>query len=254
MWHGGLYHVLAAWLSAAGVVLAATMVAIGLGFRPSARLDWELFGTTASVGRRGAASAILIFLLFRADVYLVGYFLGAAPLGVYWVAMRVAEMLQRLPNIAGVVLLPKVLGGQDDEHKMSLLVARNVLLLSVAAAVGIMALGRPAIELAFTSNFAGAHLPLMWMLPGLIGSGLGSVLNTKLAGQGYPSITIWAPALALGVKIALNALLIPALGLVGAAVATSIAYLLWAGLVAQHYCRMAGVGWGDLLRGRVGGS
>jgi len=254
VWEGGLYQVLAAWLSAAGVVLVATIVAIGSGFRPPARLDRGLFRATASVGRRGAASAILIFLLFRADVYLVGYYLGAASLGVYWVAMRLAEMMQRLPNIAGVVLLPKVLGGQDDEHGLSLLVARNVLVLSVAAAVGIIAVGRPAIELVFSHDFSGAHLPLMWMLPGLIGSGFGSVLNTKLAGQGYPAITIWAPALALGVKIALNALLIPALGLVGAAMATSIAYLLWAGLVAQHYCRTAGVGWGTLLRGRISAS
>jgi len=252
VWDGGLHEVLAAWLVAAGVVLVVTLLAIGTGFRPAARLDRGLFGVTASVGRRGAASAILIFLMFRADVYLVDHFLGAASLGVYWLAMRLAEMMQRLPNIAGVVLLPKVLGGQDEGHGLSLLVARNVLVLSAAAAVGIVVVGRPAIELVFGIDYAGAHLLLLWMLPGLIGSGFGSVLNTKLAGQGYPPVTIWAPALALVVKVAVNALLIPAHGLVGAAAATSIAYLLWVGLVARHYCQAAGVGWGALLRGRTG--
>ena len=245
----GLTGVLTAWMVAVGVALLVTVGGLGGGLAPRARLDRELLGRTAAVGKRGGASATLVFLLFRCDVYLVGYFLGDAQLGVYMIAVVLAEMMQRLPNIAGVVLLPKVLGGGDEEHTLSLRVARNVLLFSLAAAGAAVAVGRPAIELVFSLEFAGAYEPLVWMLPGVVGIGFGSVLNTKLAGQGYPPVTIWAPAIALAVKVGLAAALIPALELRGAALATTVSYILWAAIVTARYRRVVGTTWGGLLPG-----
>lgn len=253
VWRAGLSGTLAAWLTAAGVSLLVTVAALGGGLRPRAGLCLDLLRRTADVGKRGGASATLVFLLFRCDVYLVKLYLGDAQLGVYMVAVVLAEMMQRLPNIAGVVLLPKVLGGGDEGHGLSLQVARNVLLFSLVAAGGVVLVGRPVIELAFSAEFAGAHEPLVWMLPGLVACGFGSVLNTKLAGQGYPPVTIWAPALALVVKVGLTAVLIPVLALRGAALATTVAYILWAAIVAVRYRRVVGGTWGDLLRGHPAG-
>jgi O-antigen/teichoic acid export membrane protein len=88
------------------------------------------------------------------------------------------------------------------------------------------------------------------MLPGLVASGFGSVLNTKLAGQGYPPVTLWAPVVALAINVALNVKLIPAFGLVGAAAATSVAYVLWALIVAVAYRHQTGVAWAHFLRRR----
>lgn len=249
-----LSGVLAAWVVAAGVSLLVTLIALGAGLKPRARLERRLLEHTAVVGGRGGASATAIFLLFRCDVYLVGYYLGDAQLGVYMIAVLLAEMMQRLPNVAGVVLLPKVLGGGDEKHAVSLQVARNVLLFSLAAAGLAVVAGRPAIELVFSSAFAGAHPPLVWMLPGLVATGFGSVLNTKLAGQGYPPVTIWAPAVALAAKVALCVALIPIHGLRGAALATTVAYLLWAAIITVRYRRISGAAWGDLLRGHTAGN
>ena len=182
-------------------------------------------------------SATLIFLMFRSDVYLVEHFLGAAALGVYAIAVIIAEMIQRGPNIAGAVLLPKVLRGVDDDHAMSRVVGRWTFLFSLLVAAVIIIGGGPLIHWCFGDDFSGAHLPLMWMLPGLVAAGFASVLNTKLAGQGYPPVTLWAPAVALTANVALNLLLIPRAGLVGAAQATSVAYILWALIVTIAYQR-----------------
>ena len=73
------------------------------------------------------------------------------------------------------------------------------------------------------------------MLPGLIFLGVGSVLNTKLAGLGYPAVTQWAPAVALILNIGLNVFLIPKYGLCGASMATSISYACWAICIAWAY-------------------
>jgi O-antigen/teichoic acid export membrane protein len=168
--------------------------------------------------------------------------------GVYRVAGIFAEMMQRLPNVAGAVLLPKVIQGQEGEADLSLRVARNILLFSLLCALGLAVAGKFLIALIFP-KYPAAYAPLLWMLPGLVIAGFGSVFNTRLAGQGYPAITLWAPALALALNVALNLTLIPVLGLKGAALSTSLAYALW-GLLTAHRCLgQLGCGWIAFLRG-----
>lgn len=240
----GVAGVLVAWLVGAAV---ATLVAAGLSYTAGG-VSRTLLQATATLGSRGALSATLIFLLFRSDVFLVEHFLGTEILGVYVVAVVIAEMMQRGPNIAGAVLLPKVLRGIDDGHVMSLAVSRRVLAFSLFSALGVIAVGAPLIAWIYGAQFAGAHSPLVWMLPGLIASGFGSVLNTKLAGQGYPSVTMWGPGAALMTNIGLNLVLIPRYGLTGAALSTSVAYCLWAVIVVVAYQRMTGLAWRQFVR------
>ena len=253
IWTLELEGVLAAWLVATGVALAVTLIPLLKGKRGQLRSNWRLFGRTAEVGGRGAVSAILIFLLFRSNIYLVKHFLGVDQLGVYMSAVVLAEMMQRLPNLAGLVLLPKVIRGHDDDDRLSLRVARYVLLFSLAAAAGVVLLGRPFIGLFAGSAYLAGYGPLVWMLPGLVFSGFGSVLNTKLAGQGYPPVTLWAPGLALAANVALNVWLIPQLGLKGAALSASVTYTLWALIVTVAYLRHTGLGWSAFLRARACG-
>jgi O-antigen/teichoic acid export membrane protein len=87
------------------------------------------------------------------------------------------------------------------------------------------------------------------MLPGLMATGFGSVLNTKLAGEGYPPLTIWAAAAALLTNVLLNLAMIPTWGLEGAAISTSVAYILWAAIVTIGFQRRTGVAWRRFLTG-----
>lgn len=243
---GGLDEVLVVWVASAGLVTLAGLWLLCRKRRLGA--DRQLWAQVRGVGTRGGVSVILVYLLFRSDQYLVEHLLGVASLGVYSVAVIFAEMMQRLPNVAGAVLMPKVIQGQEGEGGLSLRVARNILLFSLLCALMLLAAGKLLIAL-FFARYPEAFVPLLWMLPGLVVAGFGSVFNTRLAGQGYPPITLWAPGLALGLNVALNLALIPALGLTGAALSTSLAYGLWGLLIARHALRQLGCGWGAFLRG-----
>jgi O-antigen/teichoic acid export membrane protein len=188
----------------------------------------------------------LVFLLLRSDVFLIEYFLGEAAVGSYRVALNFAEMMQRLPDVAGAVLLAKVVRG-EDKSLLSLRVAQGILVFSALAALALLLVGRLLIGL-FFADYPEAFAPLVWMLPGLVFLGFGSVCNTKLAGQGYPAITLWAAAGAFVLNIGLGVWLIPSWGLLGAAWSKSIAYAAWALLVGGYYLRHEGLGWGALLR------
>ncbi len=243
----GLGGVLMAWSAAA--CLATLVGVLMVGRLTSGRPCAALLRTTARVGGRGALSTTIIYLLFRSDVFLVGHFLGEAKVGVYFACVVIAEMIQRIPNLAGVVLLPKVQAGADDDHAISLTLARRVLAGFVPIAVIVVFAGRSVIDIMGGPDYAGAFAPLLLMLPGLMATGFGSVLNTKLAGEGYPPLTIWAAAAALLTNVLLNLAMIPTWGLEGAAISTSVAYILWAAIVTIGFQRRTGVAWRRFLTG-----
>jgi O-antigen/teichoic acid export membrane protein len=237
--------VLGVFAGAAGLAGLVAFAALwGLG-----RFTWgdgQVLRRTFAVGVRGAASVGLVFLLLRSDVFLIEYFLSETAVGSYRVAINFAEMMQRLPDVAGAVLLAKVLRG-EDKRLLSLRVAQGILVFSIGAAAVLLVGGQWLIGLFFPA-YPEAYAPLVWMLPGLVFLGFGSVCNTKLAGQGYPAITLWAAALAFCCNLALGAWFIPRWGLEGAALAKSIAYAIWSLLVGGYYLRGEGLGWGALLR------
>jgi O-antigen/teichoic acid export membrane protein len=207
--------------------------------------DGQILKRTLHVGGRGMVSVVLVFLLLKSDFFLIQYFLGEAAVGTYRVAVNFADMMQRLPDVAGAVLLAKVVRSEDS-GRLSLRVARGVLFFSLAAALFLLLVGPWVIGLLFPA-YTAAYAPMAWMLPGLIFLGFGSVFNTKLAGLGYPPATQWAPALAFVLNLLLNVYLIPRLGLEGAALSTSISYALWATCISWAYMRAEKLRWCDII-------
>ncbi|MEE3233986.1 MAG: polysaccharide biosynthesis C-terminal domain-containing protein [Candidatus Latescibacterota bacterium] len=197
--------------------------------------DRKLLSAVYSVGRRGAISVLLVFLLLKSDLYLVNYYLGTESVGIYRVAVNFADMMQRVPDLAGAVLLAKVIRNEDNQN-LSWRVTCGIGLFSLVCALGFVVIGDQLISI-FFPGYEQAYEPLIWMLPGLIFLGVGSVLNTKLAGLGYPAVTQWAPAIALAMNIGLNMYFLPKFGLRGAALATSISYAFWATCIAWAFFR-----------------
>jgi O-antigen/teichoic acid export membrane protein len=247
LWRVSLERVLLVWLGAMGLsALAAWMPGLRHSLRADA-LDTRFLRRTLKIGGRGALSYMLIFILFRSNIWLIQHFMGSSAVGTFKVATLFADMMQRLPNVAGVVLLAKVVRGDDERSNLSLPVAQATLVFSLICALGLVVLG-PTLIRVFYPRFPEAYTPLVWLLPGLLCSGFASVLNTRLAGEGYPPITVWAPGLAAVISVALNSCLIPRYGLSGAAAGTSFSLALWAGLVSAAYFRRTGLRWLDLLR------
>lgn len=248
LWWMGLLRMPTALCSFALAAALAALCAFVLLWKHAGAFCWgdsAVLKRTLRVGGRGMVSVVLVFLLLKSDFFLLQYFLGEAAVGTYRVAVNFADMMQRLPDVAGAVLLAKVVRSEDG-GRLSLRVARGVLAFSLAAALLLLLLGSWVIGLLFPA-YPTAYAPLVWMLPGLVFLGFGSVLNTKLAGLGYPPATQWAPALAFVCNVSLNIYLIPRLGIEGAALSTSVSYALWAVCVTWAYVRAEALGWRDLF-------
>ena len=235
-----LERVMGVWVGAVGTTALAAFVPFlyrGFRFRWGGR---HVLGQMLRIGSRGEICLVLIFLLIKSDLFLIEHFLGAEAVGVYGVATNFTDMMQRVANIASVILLAKIVRGQDDT-RLSLSVAQGIFVFSLLSAVVLIFGGRLLLSV-FFPLYPDAYTPLVWLLPGMLFLGCGAVFNAKLMGEGYPSMTLWAPGIALAANVALNLLLIPKLGLRGAALSTSIAYALWGVLTVSYYLRLNRLG------------
>ena len=238
--HLELERVMGVWVGAVGTTALAAFVPFlyrGFRFRWGGR---HVLGQMLRIGSRGEICLVLIFLLIKSDLFLIEHFLGAEAVGVYGVATNFTDMMQRVANIASVILLAKIVRGQDDT-RLSLSVAQGIFVFSLLSAVVLIFGGRLLLSV-FFPLYPDAYAPLVWLLPGMLFLGCGAVFNAKLMGEGYPSMTLWAPGIALAANVALNLLLIPKLGLRGAALSTSIAYALWGVLTVSYYLRLNRLG------------
>lgn len=239
-----LSRVLVHWIVA--VAITALVVFILLYFGGTLRLSAAVFKRTALVGGRGAVAVLLVFMLLKSDIFLIKWILGADYAAVYRVATNFADMMQRLPDVAGAILLAQVVRGRDKKE-LSIHLAQAVLAFALIVALFLVLLGPLLIEW-FFPLYPDAYVPLVWVLPGLVCLAFGSILNVKLCGQGYPPVTLWAPAIALVLNLVLNLVFIPRWGLVGAAMATSISYAVWTFIITTAYLTHHNYSWRIFLR------
>jgi O-antigen/teichoic acid export membrane protein len=168
---------------------------------------------------------VLQFFNYRLDAFLVNFFLGPAGVGIYSVSVALAEMLWYLPNAVSFVIFPRAARTRPEAmNAFTPRVFRTTLALTALGGLALAALGRTLIVLIYGEAFAPAYGPLLALLPGVVLLGGAKVLTNEIAGRGHPQYNSMASALGLGLTIFLDLLLIPRFGVLGAAIASSLAY------------------------------
>ncbi len=227
-------------------IFGLAAAAVGAAYRISNLPQPEARPLTPADGREilaysgvSHAANLLQWLNYRVDLYLVHFFLGAASLGVYAVAVTVAQIPWLLSRSLANAYFPHVAGQAGDEasaRRGAGLAARTFWaclgtggLLSVLAVWWV-----PAV---YGGDYAAAARLLGWLLPGVAIFGLANPLASHIIGQGRPGVNLIGSAIGVVSGVALDLWLIPRYGLTGAAAATTISYLLNAAWLMGWYCR-----------------
>lgn len=236
----GLWGALLAALASS--VLGAGLLGFLL-FKQGGRLapKWDPATARAALafGLKGHVGNVLQFFNYRFDMFIANFFIGAAGVGLYTVSVRLAELLWHLPNAVGFIIFPKA-ASSTPEH-MNRITPRIFLLTLCVTSVGAVALalvGRWLIRLIYSSAFTEAYLPLLALLPGVVLLGAAKVLTNEMAGRGYPQYNSFNAAIAVVLTVSLDLLLIPRYGVLGAAVASSVAYVVVAIAAVIFYGRV----------------
>jgi len=190
-------------------------------------VDRDYNNAVLKYGWKAHLSNIVTFINYRSDIFLVNFFLSPAVGGIYVIAVQLAEKLWIPSQALSTVLLPRMSGmSQDPEARFN--IARKgfwgiTVLTALLGAVSALALYW-LIGPVFGDAYRGALLPFFWLLPGVVLWAGARVQANYLAALGKPEWNAYISVVVLIVNITGNIVLIPVYGVVGAAIATSVAY------------------------------
>lgn len=183
-------------------------------------------GPALSLGARAVTGNLATFLNYRFDVFIVNYFLDATQVGLYALGVLVSESLWQIPHAAAVSLLPRTARTMDQGNEVfTCSITRHVFAIACVSAALIALLSPLAIPMVFGERFRPSIMVIWWILPGTVALAVAKVMAADLVARGKPEYASIFSMVTLAATIALDFLLIPRMGILGAALASSIAYL-----------------------------
>jgi O-antigen/teichoic acid export membrane protein len=201
------------------------------------RFDRAVSGEALRFGLRGQVGNIFQFLGVRLDLLLVPAFLDLTATGIYFVAVRVSDVVGQVATAAASLVFPQV-AGQVDRRATATTerVVRATLLAVAASALLIGLLAEPILGIAFGPTYVAGASVLLIALVATVPLSLGRMLAADLKGRGRPGLVSLSALLSVGTTLLFDVLLIPALGIQGAAIAALLSHSLTATalLIAYH--------------------
>jgi O-antigen/teichoic acid export membrane protein len=161
------------------------------------------------------------------DQLVLSQTVSPADLGRYAIAVSLTSLPIPLVAAIGNVTFPRlaseraVTAETDRLQRMAVLGSAGIaaMLLAVLAATAYW-----LVPLVFGSAYQGA-VPLVWILtPGAVFLACGQVVGDLLRGRGRPSVVAWSQGLAAIFTVLLLLVLLPLVGVYGAAIASTVSY------------------------------
>lgn len=232
--------VLGANLVSIAVAWALTVRPLASRWTPWIRWDWGLLRQTLRQSLVLHLGMVLYFLHFRLDMFMVKGLVGTAALGQYSLAVVLAETVLLVTESVAIAILPRqVTNSLEEAAAVALRGARTNGLVALALGCAWGAAGTVVIRTFFGRAFAPAHLPLIGLLPGLVFLSMERVCGGPTLRSGKPLRLATIYGASFLCNLGLNMLWIPAWGILGAALASSVSYGLEALVVLAWTARLA---------------
>jgi O-antigen/teichoic acid export membrane protein len=186
--------------------------------------------------------SVTTFFHSRIDVFLLAGLLAeaSAPLGWYSMAVSAAEMVFFLSDSVSTVYFPHVAASSRNESdRQVLMVSRVTLSLSVIGALLVAPF--VTVLIAVLLPAFGPALPALYvLLPGVVTLSVAKVVTDYINGLGKTGMTSAIFVFAFVVNVAMNLVLIPRFGIVGASASSLVSYTTAALLATLVAARLAG--------------
>jgi O-antigen/teichoic acid export membrane protein len=202
------------------------LIAVWRQLHPRWQPSWAEFKHSMHYGLRDYAGGVADFTTLRLDQLMLGAMASSAALGLYVIAVRLSEMTTMAADALADALMPEVAASQKGD-RAELLLARSLRLTIYMHVImlPILWLSAPLIlKILFGESFVPATSAFRWLLIAATVWSLGSIVISGLRGFGYPGMSTIARFSAAAVTGVGLVVLLPRLGITGAAIASLIGY------------------------------
>jgi len=241
--HLGLPGAVQATALATVVTGVASVVLAVVAARVAPTWNLRALGPVIGYGFKSYLTVVLQMTERKIDVFMLGALLApeavAWQVGLYSVAVSMAELPRQVSGAVSTVLLPKISKASTADGAAALAtvprVSRNLLAVNVAFGVVLAVAARPALGLLYGHAFLSAFVPFLILLPGVVAASVWNVLQAEMVGTGHPARLSAFAGLTLVLNVAINLVTIPRWGIAGAALTSGITYSLLSVLLLLDY-------------------
>lgn len=242
-----------AGLGVAGALIAYVTVAVLAAIATSVELNRAVredaagparpaigLSQVAGYGIRIYPASVTGYFSYRSDVLLLNAMVGDAGLiGLYTFAVSLAELTFFIPDSVSTVFYPRIASMERDAaDQLAPQVSRFTVLITALAVVALIPAAYLAV-LVLLPDFVGSIAPFLVLMPGIVALSISKVLAGYIGGLGLPLSVAWASGANLVINIVANLLLIPPLGIIGAALASLISYTAHAAMLVIVAARLS---------------
>lgn len=243
---------LVVWLLAARWLSAGQPLAMGFPDEEPGPDPAQIATAVHQIGLRSYTGLLLELFLMRVDLYLIEQLVPAGQaahqLGLYQAGVRVAELLLMVPSTLNTILFAKA-AARENVVLSTLCSAKLSAWLGLLGLLGMALCGQPLLVLLFGARFEGSFVPCLWVLLGCVSLCFSGPLAGALSGDaGYPRAILAAQLAAVVVNLGANLYWLPRHGIIGAAMASTLAYSVSALWIAVAFARRYGLALYDVLR------
>lgn len=214
------------------VAMTMTFAVLLWRFTPVSR-KWEHHGLKFAVGEVLKFSWPLIVSQQlshsrqRTDTLLLGYFATSASVGVFNVALPLAKLLQVVLSSINRIFMPSVTSlytaGKMDQLRSSYrMVARWTFYLTLPLYIVIVVNSEVLLTAVFGAEYSEGQTALIILATGFFVNTITGSFGETLIAAGKTHVNMWMAVVAIIINVALNVVLIPKIGVDGAAVAAAI--------------------------------
>jgi len=207
--------------------------------RAAPRVDWPLLSRMMRYASMAVASVLLDMVMYRLDLFILNFLVGPGPVGVYTVAVGLANQLARIPTILATVVFHRVSANEMGSGETTAGILRLSLLAMIGLGAVLALLGLLIVPI-YGDQFAGAIPALYVMIPATVFLGLYRMLAADLDGRGRPGWVSLCSFISAVTIVVLDLWWIPRFGLMGAAWASLVAYAVAFGAGGGAFCVLTG--------------
>lgn len=232
------------YLLLGGASLLALRRASGVWLRPASSPEWVRWFVRRSPWLLASGVAEVIYL--RIDIVLLERLRGVEEAGIYAVAARLSEVWYMVPVALMGAVFPALWSRRSDAeaYRRSLQGSLDALFaIGLSLAVFLQFAGRPLVDLLFGARFAASTPVLQIHIWAGVFIFMRALLSRWLLAEDLLRFSLLTHVAGAVMNVALNLVLIPRQGAVGAAIATVISYATAGWLALFLSARTRPMGW-----------
>ena len=209
------------------VVIILCMRRIGLDkFNTPAFFSYDTLKQLLNYGIKSHFGNIFKQLAYRIDVVIIACFLPLKELGLYAVAVTFSELIWKVPDAIGIVLLPTISADKNiSSFQITARVSRMILLPMLLVCVCIFFASGIFLKLFYGEEFLEAQQCVQYLLPGTLFFSLWKIYVNDLIARGEAIIYSYSSFISAAIIIVLNIILLPRIGITGASISSSVGYI-----------------------------